>query len=81
MIETNSSDIPRAICTGEAQHTLPREVSLGAHHLLLKSDQSIELMRSRHDHTQPEYVLCLDAIETYRLLMALHEAFGQTSIP
>ena len=71
----------RVIQTGDAQHTCAREISLGAHHLLLKSDQSIELMRSRQDHTQPEYVLCFDAIETYRLLMALHEAFGQTSIP
>lgn len=72
---------PCVIRTDNAPPSLPREISLGAHHLLLKSDQSIELMDAGHEHTQPEYVLCLDAIETYRLLMALHEAFEQTNVP
>ena len=81
MIETSSSHLQHVTRMDEAQPILPREINLGAHHLCLKSDQSIELMRSEQDHTQPEYVLCLDATEAYRLLMALHEAFEQISVP
>ncbi|HEU5227222.1 MAG TPA: hypothetical protein VFU49_05365 [Ktedonobacteraceae bacterium] len=77
MMETSNSQIPCVIRTDEAQHILPHEITLGAHHLLLKSDQSIELMHAGHDHTQPEYVLCLDAIETYRLMRCLCDLFQQ----
>lgn len=80
MIEQCKSPIGRGVSAGEVQHTILREINLGAHHLLLNSDQSIELMRAAQGTSEPEYVLCLDAIETYRLLMALHEAFWQTAV-
>lgn len=62
----------------EAQHAIPREIKLGTHHLVLKSDQSIELMRAEREQAEPEYVLCLDATETYRLMLCLCNLFQQT---
>lgn len=82
MIDMSKGPIGPATRTGEeTQHILPREIDLGAHHLLLNSDQSIELMRAEQGQAEPEYVLCLDTTEAYRLLMALYEAFWQTSVP
>lgn len=79
MMEGSSKHLPPTIPTGEVQHLL--EINLGTHHLLLNSDQSIELMRGEQGDSEPEYVLCLDATETYRLLMVLYEAFWHTSAP
>lgn len=57
------------------QHAIPCEINLGAHQLVLKSDQSIELMRAEQEQAEAEYVLCLDATETYRLMQCLCELF------
>jgi len=72
---TASSTIP----TDEALHTLPHAIDLGAHHLLLNSDQSIELMCTAQGQAEPEYVLCLDATEAYRLMQCLRNLFKQTT--
>jgi hypothetical protein len=63
----------------EGQYTLPQAIDLGAHHLLLNSDQSIELMRAAQGQAEPAYVLCLDATEAYRLMQCLNDLFKQTS--
>lgn len=65
----------RVTRTDEAQHTCAREIDLGTHHLLLKSDQSIELTSGEQGRSEPEYVLCLDTTETYRLMVCLCELF------
>ena len=75
MIDTSKRSIELVIRTDEAQYLLPCEIGLGAHCLLLNSDQSIELMRGEQGHSKPEYVLCLDATETYRLMQCLNELF------
>ncbi|HZO72576.1 MAG TPA: hypothetical protein VFB60_10275 [Ktedonobacteraceae bacterium] len=75
MIETRYELLWSSASTGEAQRILLREINLGTHHLLLNSDQSIELMRAEPENPEPEYVLCLDAVEAYRLMMALQESF------
>lgn len=75
MIDTSKRSLKRVIRTDEARHLLPRQIDLGAHHLLLNSDQSIELMRGEQGQSEPAYVLCLDAIETYRLMQCLNELF------
>jgi hypothetical protein len=72
---TTSSAIP----PDEAQPPIAREIDLGAHHLLLNSDQSIELMRAAQGQAEPAYVLCLDATEAYRLMQCLNDLFKQTS--
>lgn len=69
----------RTMPIDEEQHPIPGEINLGAHHLLLNGDQSIELMRAEQEASEPEYVLCLDATETYRLMQCLCELFKQTS--
>ncbi|HLG63975.1 MAG TPA: hypothetical protein VKY19_18680, partial [Ktedonosporobacter sp.] len=72
---TASSALPM----DEGQYTLPQAIDLGAHHLLLNSDQSIELMRAAQGQAEPAYVLCLDATEAYRLMQCLNDLFKQTS--
>lgn len=63
----------------EVQHTFPQEITLGAHHLVLNSDQSIELMHAEQGQAELEHVLCLDATESYRLMQCLNELFQQTT--
>lgn len=75
MSATSRQATSRAAPTGEVQHAIPREINLGMHQLVLKSDQSIELMCSEQGRSEPEYVLCLDSVEAYRLMMALQESF------
>lgn len=77
MIDTSKRSLGRVIRTDEARHHLLREIDLGVHHLLLKSDQSIELMHGEQGHSEPAYVLCLDATETYRLMQCLNELFKE----
>jgi hypothetical protein len=58
--------------------TVLHEIDLGAHHLFIMSDQSIDLLA---DEEQAPYVaenvISLDADETYRLLISLQEVFKQ----
>ena len=58
--------------------TVLHEIDLGAHHLFIMSDQSIDLLA---DEEQAPYVadnlLSLAADETYRLLISLQEVFKQ----
>ena len=63
----------------EVRHSLPCEITLGAHHLVLKDDQSIELMRAVQEASEPAYVLCLDATESYRLMQCLRDLFKQAT--
>ncbi len=71
--------VSSAIPMDEGQHPLPQAIDLGAHHLLLNSYQSIELMQAAQEASKPEYVLCLDATEAYRLMQCLNDLFKQTS--
>ncbi len=77
MSTTIRHPVSRATPTDEAQHPIAREIDLGAHHLLLKSDQSIELMCTAQGQAEPEYVLCLDTTEAYRLMQCLCELFQE----
>jgi hypothetical protein len=58
-----------------------RKTGLGAHHLFIMSDQSIDLLA---DEEQAPYVadnvVSLDADETYRLLISLQEVFKQKTV-
>ena len=62
----------------ENSTTVLHEIDLGAHHLFIMSDQSIDLLA---DEEQAPYVadnvISLDADETYRLLISLQEVFKQ----
>ncbi|HLG64283.1 MAG TPA: hypothetical protein VKY19_20230 [Ktedonosporobacter sp.] len=79
MIDTSKRSLERIIRTDEAQHLLPCEIDLGAYRLLLNSNQSIELMPSAQGHSEPAYVLCLDATEAYQLMQCLNDLFKQTT--
>ena len=61
--------------------TVLHEIDLGAHHLFIMSDQSIDLLA---DEEQVPYVadnvISLDADETYRLLISLQEVFKQKTV-
>lgn len=57
---------------------LLHEITLGVHRLVLNSDQSIELVRAEQGQAEPAYVLCLDALEAYRLMLSLNELFQRT---
>lgn len=65
----------------ESSVTVLHEIDLGAHHLFIMSDQSIDLLA---DEEQAPYVadnvLSLDADETYRLLISLQEVFKQKTV-
>jgi len=62
----------------ESSVTVLHEIDLGAHHLFIMNDQSIDLLA---DEEQVPYVadnvISLDADETYRLLISLQEVFKQ----
>lgn len=77
MIDTSTHALERVRQMDEAKHLLPREIDLGVHRLLLNSDQSIELMRGVQGDSEPEYVLCLDTTEAYRLMQCLCDLFKQ----
>ncbi len=61
--------------------TVLHEIDLGAHHLFIMSDRSIDLLA---DEEQAPYVadnvVSLDAGETYRLLISLQEVFKQETV-
>jgi hypothetical protein len=61
--------------------TVLHEIDLGAHHLFIMSDQSVDLLA---DEEQAPYVadnvISLDADETYRLLISLQEVFKQKTV-
>jgi hypothetical protein len=78
MMNTSKCSSGLQVPAGEGQHTLPQAIDLGAHHLLLNSDQSIELMRAAQGQAEPASVLCLDTTEAYRLMQCLNELFKQT---
>lgn len=55
--------------------TVLREIDLGRHHLLLLSDQRIELMPHQERPSLVVQVLSLDLEETYCLLTCLQDLF------
>jgi len=57
--------------------TVLQEIDLGAHHLFIMSDQGIDLMADEQAPYMADNMLCLDACETYRLLVCLQEVFKQ----
>jgi hypothetical protein len=57
--------------------TVLHEINLGAHHLFIMSDQSIDLMADEDAPYEADNVLSLDSCETYRLLISLQEVFKQ----
>jgi hypothetical protein len=63
----------------ESPATVIQEIHLGAHHLFIMSDQSIEVLADEHALSGAEHVLSLDSGETYRLLISLQEAFKQAT--
>ncbi|HLG60915.1 MAG TPA: hypothetical protein VKY19_03215 [Ktedonosporobacter sp.] len=79
MSTTSRHAASSALPMDEGQHPLPQAIDLGAHHLLLNSDQSIELMRAAQERAELAYVLCLDATEAYRLMQCLCELFKMGS--
>jgi hypothetical protein len=72
------SELVTPTAARESSVTVLHEIDLGAHHLFIMSDQSIDLLA---DEEQAPYlaenVLSLDADETYRLLISLQEVFKQ----
>jgi len=61
----------------ESSVTVMQEVDLGAHHLFIMSDQSIDLLAVEQAPSVADNMLSLDAGETYRLLISLQEVFKQ----
>jgi hypothetical protein len=61
----------------DTQVAILHEIDLGAHHLFIMSDQSIDLMADEQAPYVADNMLSLDACETYRLLISLQEAFKQ----
>ena len=58
---------PMATMTArESSVTILHEIDLGAHHLFIMSDQSIDLMADEQAPYVADNVLSLDACETYR---------------
>ena len=57
--------------------TVLHEIGLGAHHLFIMSDQSIDLLADEDATYVADNLLSLDADETYRLLISLQEVFKQ----
>ncbi len=57
--------------------TVLEEIDLGAHHLFIMSDQSIDLLADEDAPYVADNLLSLDADETYRLLISLQEVFKQ----
>ena len=55
--------------------TVLHEIDLGAHHLFVMSDQSIDLLADEDTPYVADNMLSLDADETYRLLISLQEVF------
>lgn len=61
--------------------TVLQEIDLGAHHLFIMSDQSIDLLADEEQAPYvADYVISLDADETYRLLISLQEVFKQKTV-
>jgi len=60
--------------------TVLHEIDLGAHHLFIMSDQSIDLLANEQAPYVADNILSLDASETYRLLISLQEVFKQETI-
>ncbi|HEX6551784.1 MAG TPA: hypothetical protein VF026_03415 [Ktedonobacteraceae bacterium] len=61
----------------DTQVTVLHEIDLGAHHLFIMNDQSIDLMADEQAPYVADNMLSLDACETYRLLICLQEVFKQ----
>ena len=65
------------IAARENSVTVLHEIDLGAHHLFIMCDQSIDLMADEEAPYVADNLLSLDADETYRLLISLQEVFKQ----
>lgn len=66
-----------SMASRESAVTVLHEINLGAHHLFIMSDQSIDLLADEQAPSGAESVLSLDSGETYRLLISLQEVFKQ----
>ena len=60
--------------------TVLHTITLGQHDLLLKSDQSIEMMHSEAVPNDTKYVFSLDRCEAYRLMICLQELFKEANV-
>ena len=56
------------------QTTNRREIDLGAHHLVVLEDQSIELMQHQGEQAA-SYTLHLDSGEAYRFMRCLQDLY------
>jgi hypothetical protein len=63
----------------DAQVTVLHEIDLGAHHLFIMSDLSIDLLADEDAPYVADNMFSLDADETYRLLISLQEVFKQVT--
>lgn len=61
----------------ENSATVLHEIDLGAHHLFIMSDRSIDLLADEDAPYVADNLLSLDADETFRLLISLQEVFKQ----
>ena len=57
--------------------TVVHEIDLGTHHLLLMSDQSIDVMSNEAVSYVADNVMSLDTCEAYRLMLSLQEMFKE----
>jgi hypothetical protein len=66
-----------SMASRESTVTVLQEIHLGAHHLFIMSDQSIDVLADEQALSGVENVLSLDSCEAYRLMISLQEAFKQ----
>ena len=71
------SELVAPMTARESSVTILHEIDLGAHHLFIMSDRSIDLLADEQASYVADNVLSLDASETYRLLISLQEVFKQ----
>jgi hypothetical protein len=71
------SELAAPMTARDSSVTVLHEIDLGAHHLFIMSDQSIDLLADEDAPYVADNLLSLDASETYRLLISLQEVFRQ----
>lgn len=73
------SELVAQMTARDAQVTVLHEIDLGAHHLFIMSDLSIDLMADEDAPYLADNMFSLDADETYHLLISLQEVFKQAT--
>jgi hypothetical protein len=77
MVRDKGGEGMMSAASRESTVTVIQEINLGAHYLVIMSDQSIEVLADEQTPSGGEHVLSLDSGEAYRLLISLQEAFMQ----